>query len=205
MNSSAVEMGSITECYSEGLKHFIKLNSFFLAEYHSLTKGLQENSLIQKSVEETITAINEMQRSHSLLKQLMASFTTMYNMVIQDCGYAHLQGIEQFSIDESCIFPELKFGEKLSEHMTEKMLEQKRLLQVEDEFTTQSYSQKLRKLEELRKEICDPLPVHGVRDGYDCVGYHPSDSLVAVLSKVIKLNRERPYRILLYKVEKICR
>ena len=89
--------------------------------------------------------------------------------------------------------------------MTEKMLEEKRLLQVADDYTARIYSQKLRELEELRKEICDPVPVHGDGADYDCVGYHPTDSLVAVLSKVIKINRDKSYRTLLSSVAEICR
>ena len=129
----------------------------------------------------------------------------MYNMVILDCSPEQHQHQADAIHEEHHVFPDLRFGEKLSERMTEKMLEEKRLLQVGDDYRARIYSQKLRELEELRKEICDPVPVHGDGADYDCVGYHPTDSLVAVLSKVIKTNRDKSYRILLGRVAEICR
>ena len=201
-------MESITEGYLAGLKHFTELNAFFLGEYYNLNCEMQNNSPRQKRCGEgPIAGVNELRRSHELLKQLMSSFTTMYNKVIlvHSCVQPRTDASNQFSTDEVHVFPVLKFGEKLSERMTEKMLEEKRLLQVTDEYTERIYSQKLRKLEEHRKEICDPLPEYEDGVGYDCVGYHPTDSLVAVLSKVIKLNRDKPYRMFLYRVADICR
>jgi len=213
MASKTAQMESISESYIYGLRSFQKLNAVLFDDFQVMANRIQKWSKSRGSEEielnnggTLLATAFELQKSHQLLKDLKITFTRMYNKLMIEYGQpGALHGLNcgEYPVDETFTFPILEEGECLSDVMTELMFEEKSLLHSEEEFSGKVYSEKLKKLEELRQEICDPPPKYD--DEYcDCTGYHPTDSLVEVLVKVVRLNRDKVYRIFLDSVAKIC-